>query len=124
MIIDHIGLFVKDYEVSKAFYLEALAPLGISLVAEVEAAYTWAGMGKNNKPEFWFGPGKEVVGHHVAFLAENRDQVDAFYQAAINAGGKDNGEPGIREIYHPDYYGAFVLDPNGHNIEAVCHQPG
>lgn len=124
MIIDHIGLYVLDYEKSKTFYLAALKPLGIELVMEVDApaGQKWAGLGKQQKPEFWFGPGKEVVGHHVAFIAESRELVDAFYQAAMAAGGKDNGKPGVREIYHPNYYGAFVFDPNGHNIEAVCHK--
>ena len=124
MIIDHIGLYVKNYQISKKFYLEALKPLGIELIMEYDGGpHTWAGFGKNQKPEFWFGEGKEVIGHHLAFLADSRKIVDEFYQAALNAGAKDNGEPGIREIYHPDYYGAFVLDPNGHNIEAVCHKP-
>ena len=124
MIIDHIGLYVKDYEKSRAFYLAALKPLGIELIMEVDSpeGQKWGGMGKHQKPEFWFGPGKEVVAHHVAFVADSREIVDAFYKAALAAGGKDNGEPGIREIYHPNYYGAFVLDPNGHNIEAVCHK--
>ncbi len=120
MIIDHIGFSVSNYENSKAFYTQALAPLGISLIMEVMG---WGGFGKEGKPEFWIGP-HETVQHpmHVAFLADSRELVDQFYQAAIKAGGKDNGEPGIREIYHPNYYGAFVLDPDGHNIEAVCHQ--
>lgn len=120
MIIDHIGLVIADYEKSKAFYSRALAPLNIKLVSEVQG---WAGFGRNGKPEFWFGT-YEKTQHpmHIAFLAESRDQVDQFYVAAIAAGGKDNGKPGIREIYHPDYYGAFVIDPDGHNIEAVCHQ--
>lgn len=122
MIIDHIGFVVSDYKKSKAFYSECLAPLGISLVMEMEG---WAGFGKNNKPELWFGPdGDAHKSMHIAFAAENRDQVDQFYQAALAAGGKDNGAPGLREEYHPNYYGAFVFDTDGHNIEAVCHKPG
>lgn len=121
MIIDHIGLVVSDHEASKQFYSQCLAPLGITLVMEVEG---WAGFGRNNKTEFWFGPGGVAQRPmHIAFSADNRKQVDAFYQAALAAGGKDNGAPGIREIYHPNYYGAFVFDPDGHNIEAVCHKP-
>lgn len=119
MIIDHIGLSISDFEESKNFFLKALAPLGISLVSEFGG---WAGFGKNSKPEFWFGVGKEAQAPmHLAFAAETRSQVDAFFQAAIQAGGKDNGKPGVREIYHPNYYGAFVIGPDGHNIEAVCH---
>jgi catechol 2,3-dioxygenase-like lactoylglutathione lyase family enzyme len=121
MIIDHIGLNVSDYQASKAFFLKALAPLGIGLVMEVQG---WAGMGKDGKPDFWFGEtqGKQLP-MHIAFRAENRAQVRAFYAAALEAGARDNGAPGIREIYHPDYYGAYVLGPDGHNIEAVCHTP-
>lgn len=120
MIIDHIGLCISDYEKSKAFYSAALAPLNIKLIMEVKG---WAGFGLGEKPEFWMGP-HDVVQKpmHIAFLAETRDDVDQFYQAALAAGGKDNGKPGVREIYHPDYYGAFVFDPDGHNIEAVCHK--
>ena len=121
MIIDHIGISVSDADRSKEFYREALAPLGIEVLMEVHG---YVGLGKGHKPEFWFGAGDDVGRPiHVAFVAENRAQVDAFYRAALEAGGKDNGPPGIREIYHPDYYGAFVLDPDGHNIEAVCHAP-
>lgn len=121
MIIDHFGVTVSDYDQSKQFYLKCLAPLGIELVMEVEG---WAGLGRNGKPEFWFGPGDTVhAPMHFAFAAENRGQVDRFYEAALAAGGKDNGAPGIRAIYHPDYYGAFVYGPDGHNVEAVCHNP-
>lgn len=120
MIIDHIGLAISDYERSKEFYAKTLAPLNIELVTEVQG---WAGFGKNGKPEFWFGE-HEKTQHpiHIAFLAESREEVDQFYEAAIAAGAKDNGKPGIREIYHPNYYGAFIIDPDGHNIEAVCHK--
>lgn len=121
MIIDHIGLVVSDYKRSREFYSKCLHPLGIELVMEVEG---WAGFGKHGKPEFWFGPhGEAHKPMHIAFRADNHDQVDQFYKAALAAGGEDNGAPGIREIYHPDYYGAFVFDPDGHNIEAVCHKP-
>lgn len=121
MIIDHIGLAVSDYERSKAFFTQALAPLGIELVMEVDG---WAGFGENGKPEFWFGVHPErQKPMPIAFVAETRSQVRTFYQAALAAGGKDNGPPGIREIYHPNDFGAFVIDSNGHNIEAVCHQP-
>jgi catechol 2,3-dioxygenase-like lactoylglutathione lyase family enzyme len=120
MIIDHIGLAVSDYPQSKAFFTQALAPLGITLVKEVA---DWAGFGRNGKPEFWFGTHSQVQSPmHIAFAAESRAQVNAFYEAALKAGAKDNGPPGIREIYHPNYYGAFVIDPDGHNIEAVCHR--
>jgi catechol 2,3-dioxygenase-like lactoylglutathione lyase family enzyme len=121
MIIDHIGFTVSDYAKSKEFYARCLAPLGIGLVMEVEG---WAGFGQDRKPELWFGA--DTSPHtpmHIAFIADTRQQVDRFYQAALAAGGKDNGPPGIREIYHPNYYGAFVFDPDGHNIEAVCHKP-
>ena len=121
MIVDHIGFAVSDYERSKRFYAAALAPLGIGLIMEVEG---WAGFGADGKPELWFGPG--AAAHttlHVAFTAARREQVRQFYQAALAAGGKDNGAPGIRAIYHPNYYGAFAFDPDGNNIEAVCHKP-
>ncbi len=119
MIIDHIGLAVSDFEKSKQFFSKALAPLGIEIVQEVQG---WAGFGKSGKPEFWFGQLAYSHGPmHIAFIAENRAQVHAFYDAALQAGAKDNGAPGIREIYHPNYYGAFVIGPDGHNIEAVCH---
>jgi len=121
MIIDHIGLVVSNYEISKQFYTKCLAPLNIKLVMEFEG---WAGFGKNDKPEFWFGSdGDAHKPMHIAFAAENRDQVNKFYEAALAADGKDNGPPGIREEYHPDYYGAFIYDLDGHNIEAVCHNP-
>ncbi len=121
MIIDHMGFVVSDYECSKRFYTQCLAPLGIALVKEVEG---WAGFGRDDKPEFWFGAGGDAhKPMHIAFAAESRDQVERFHRAALAAGGQDNGPPGIRAIYHPDYYGAFVFDPDGHNIEAVCHKP-
>jgi len=121
MVLDHIGMAVSDAARSRAFYAAALAPLQIELVKEVRG---WCGFGRAGKPEFWFGEaGSTQPTLHIAFAAENRAQVDAFYHAALEAGATDNGPPGVREMYHPDYYGAFVLDPDGHNIEAVCHAP-
>ena len=121
MIIDHIGFAVSDAEKSIEFYSKALAPLGIERIMEFEG---WTGFGKKGKPEFWFGKGDAPQAPmHIAFSADSREQVDQFYEAALAAGGKDNGAPGIREIYHPNYYGAFVFDPDGHNTEAVCHKP-
>jgi len=121
MLIDHIGLAISSYEKSKAFYSAALAPLGAELVMELPDR--WCGFGSNGKAEFWFGEDPTVQQPmHIAFVAQNRVQVDEFYKAAIAAGAQDNGKPGIREIYHPHYYGAFVIDLDGHNIEAVCHR--
>ena len=127
-MLDHIGFAVSDYKRSKAFYLAALKPLGITLLMEVGPEITGAeghgGFGSEGKPYFWIGSGKALKGRlHVSFTAKDRASVDAFYAAAIKAGGKDNGEPGLRPHYHKDYYGAFVLDPDGHNVEAVCHKP-
>jgi len=120
MIIDHIELTISDYEKSKEFYSMALAPLNIKLIEEVEG---WAGFGRNEKPDFWFGTDENIQSPmHIAFSAGSREEVNKFYEAAISAGAKDNGKPGIREIYHSNYYGAFVIDPDGHNIEAVCHK--
>ncbi|WP_341988728.1 VOC family protein [Azorhizobium sp. AG788] len=127
-MLDHIGLTVSDFARSKAFYLAALAPLGIKVAMEVSAAetggYVGAGFGDAGKPYFWIGADGKPAGHgHVAFAAPDRATVDAFYAAALAAGATDNGAPGLRAHYHPTYYGAFVLDPDGHNIEAVCHGP-
>jgi catechol 2,3-dioxygenase-like lactoylglutathione lyase family enzyme len=120
-MIDHTGVTVSDVGRSKAFYRAALAPLGYALLMEFEEA---AGFGVAPKPDFWIGQGKlDGSRGHVAFTAASRQGVDAFYRAAIAAGGKDNGPPGLRPHYHQNYYGAFVLDPDGHNIEAVCHGP-
>ena len=130
MIVDHVGFGVSDYPRAKRFYTEALAPLGFTLVMEVspdqnEFSKVWAcGFGKDGKPEFWIGSdGKTTPPMHVAFVVETRDEVRAFYEAALRAGGRSNGAPGLRPHYHPNYYGAFVLDLDGHNIEAVCHMP-
>ena len=121
-MIDHTGFGVSDYDASKAFYERALAPLGISLIMEVmEAA---AGFGSGGKPIFWLEERRTPVTEvHVAFLAKDRATVGAFHAAGLEAGGKDNGAPGVRATYHPNYYGAYVLDPDGNNIEAVCHTP-
>jgi len=121
MLFDHIGLAISDLETSKAFYAKCLAPLGIEMIVEADG---WVGYGRDGKPDFWFGPDAELQKPmHIAFSAPDHATVDRFHQAALAAGGTDNGAPGIRDIYHPDYYGAFVLDPDGHNIEAVCHRP-
>jgi catechol 2,3-dioxygenase-like lactoylglutathione lyase family enzyme len=121
MILDHIGVAVRDFAKSATFFRRALAPLGIQTVLEGEG---WAMLGKDGRPEFWIGVHGIPPGPiHIAFAAENREQVRAFHRAALAAGGRDNGAPGIRAKYHPDYYGAFVFDPDGHNIEAVCHRP-
>jgi catechol 2,3-dioxygenase-like lactoylglutathione lyase family enzyme len=127
--LDHITLYVSDYARSKAFYDRALAPLGILPVMEFGEG---CGYGRDGKPDFWIGVGpssfqrpeqlKIITATHVAFSARNRDEVDAFHAAALAAGGHDNGAPGIRAEYHPTYYAAFVLDPDGHNIEAVSHR--
>ena len=126
-MLDHAGFPVSDYARSKAFYLQALAPLGYALVMEVqqhENDAPAAGFGANGKPDLWIGgEGGLQRPIHIAIAAQNRAAVDAFYRAAIAAGGKDNGAPGLRPHYHPNYYAAFVLDPDGHNIEAVCHTP-
>jgi len=126
-MIDHTGLNVSDYRKSKAFYLAALAPLRYQVVMELPTSIVpdgGMGLGFPPKPDFWVAGGKpNVPPLHVAFRAENRAQVDAFYKAALAAGGRDNGPPGPRPHYHANYYGAFVLDPDGHNIEAVCHDP-
>lgn len=119
-MLDHVTIGVRDVERSKAFYDAALLPLGIMrLYAEGE---TFAGYGVRPKAFFWIGQrDAPQTGVHVAFTAEDRAVVDRFYEAALAAGGRDNGPPGVRSHYHPNYYGAFVLDPDGHNIEAVCH---
>lgn len=127
-MIDHIGLAVKDMDRAKAFYVGALKPLGIGVIMEVTAKETGgdahAGFGKDGKAFFWIGTGaKPKGGTHVAFTARTRGEVDSFHRAALAAGGKDNGAPGPRPHYHKHYYGAFVLDPDGNNIEAVCHRP-
>ncbi|HHA2820399.1 TPA: VOC family protein [Stenotrophomonas maltophilia] len=127
-MLDHLGLTSADLARSKTFFLQALAPLQIGVVMEVTAEQTGAhdhiGFGSDGKPFFWLGNGAPPShGVHVAFACASHAQVDAFHAAALAAGGRDNGAPGLRPWYHPDYYGAFVLDPDGNNIEAVCHRP-
>ena len=133
-MIDHIGIPVSDLARATEFYLAALEPLGYGIVMQVSAEQTGhgaalgfgppgrAGDFQRGKPSFWIGEGEPLAGHiHVAFVAPSRAGVDAFYRAALAAGGKDNGKPGLRPHYHANYYGAFVLDLDGNNIEAVCH---
>ncbi|MBV8496247.1 MAG: VOC family protein [Gammaproteobacteria bacterium] len=127
-MIDHTGLKVRDLARATAFYRAALAPIGYRLLMEFPAEVTGsdavAGFGVPPKPDFWIAAGTpNRPPLHVAFRVETRALVDAFHAAALAAGGRDNGAPGPRPHYHADYYGAFVLDPDGHNIEAVCHEP-
>lgn len=127
-MLNHVGFAVSDLVRSRQFYSAALAPLSITAVWEVTAEQTGkdahVGFGINGKPFFWIGTGdKRSMNTHAAFSAASRAQVDAFYKAALGAGGRDNGPPGIRAHYHPNHYGAFVLDPDGNNIEAVSHAP-
>jgi catechol 2,3-dioxygenase-like lactoylglutathione lyase family enzyme len=127
-MIDHTGLQVKDPKKSRHFYEHALAPLGYKVIMEIPKEYTDGavvlGYGAPPKADFWVAEGTPNEPKiHIAFRAVNRKQVDEFYKAAMAAGGRDNGAPGPRPHYHHNYYGAFVLDPDGHNIEAVCHDP-
>ena len=127
-MLDHIGFSVSNMKISRIFYEKALKPLGITPLMEVTPEMTGTseshvGFGAG-RPFFWIGTGGKVsVATHVAFATESRKVVDEFYAAAIAAGGRDNGKPGLRPHYHENYYGAFVLDPDGNNIEAVCHSP-
>ena len=126
-MIDHTGIAVSDFAAAKRFYDAALAPLGASLVITVPEEFTGGlkvgGYGYT-RPQFWINEGEEPgPGRHYAFTADTRVEVDAFYEAAMEAGGRDNGKPGVRAHYHPNYYAAFVLDPDGNNVEAVCHVP-
>ncbi|NHF74646.1 VOC family protein [Paracoccus xiamenensis] len=126
-MIDHIGFAVSDLGRARQFYESALRPLGIAPMMEVTEEMTGGhgehlGMGREGKPFFWIGTAKRASGSaHVAFVAVDRAAVDAFHAAALAAGGGDNGAPGLRPEYHPGYYAAFVLDPDGNNIEAVFH---
>jgi catechol 2,3-dioxygenase-like lactoylglutathione lyase family enzyme len=126
-MLDHIGIAASDVKRSKTFYEHALKPLGISIQMPptpemLAAGYEGYGFGEAGHPYFWVGSAGPSSAIHIAFAAQSRSDVDAFYEAAIAAGGRDNGGPGIRAHYHPNYYGAFVLDPDGNNIEAVCHR--
>ena len=129
-MLDHISLAVSNPERAKAFFDQALAPLGIALIMSFtgeDGGVATLGYGSAGRPYFWVsgaGGGAATGRLHVAFAAPDRASVAAFYQAARAAGGRDNGAPGVRAHYHPNYYGAFVLDADGHNIEAVCHTPG
>jgi catechol 2,3-dioxygenase-like lactoylglutathione lyase family enzyme len=130
-MLDHVGFAVSDIARSRAFYERALEPLGIALMMEIPPEQNAQGgggralgFGKDGNPFFWIADNQRVgEGTHIAFETDSRAKVDAFHQAALAAGGKDNGAPGIRAQYHPNYYAAFVLDPDGLNIEAVCHRP-
>lgn len=120
-MFDHIGIGVTDLAASKAFFLQALQPLGVAVVMEGP----WGvGLGRGGKPSLWLHDAKRPPAPlHLAFAAENRQQVDEFHRAALAAGGIDNGPPGLRPHYHAHYYGAFAIGPDGHNVEAVCHRP-
>jgi catechol 2,3-dioxygenase-like lactoylglutathione lyase family enzyme len=120
-MFDHVGFPVRDLAVSRTFYAAALAPLGIGVVVDQPEVVAF---GKAGRAQLWLGRrGAAPSGVHLAFAASSRAEVQAFYDAAIAAGGKDNGAPGLRPQYQPNYYGAFVLDPDGHNVEAVCRNP-
>ena len=116
--MDHVGVPVSNFERSKRFYTAALSPLGYELI--MEPSVSAAGFGRWGEPDFWIVQGEPGQAFHIAFAADDRATVDAFHEAA---GGRDNGGPGLRPEYHPNYYGAFVFDPDGNNIEAVCHGP-
>ena len=125
-MIDHTGIAVSDFEVSKSFYDAAMAPLGASLLYVVPPQFTGGikvgGYGRE-RPTFWLREGEASQDRqHIAFTARSRAEVDGFHAAGLAAGGKDNGAPGLRPHYHPNYYGAFVIDPDGNNMEAVCHE--
>lgn len=120
-MFDHVGLGVSNLPASKAFFLQALAPLGVSV--SMEGPYG-VGFGRDQKPSLWlYSTTDKPAPLHLAFAADDHKQVDQFYRAALAAGGKDNGPPGLRPHYHANYYAAFVIGPDGHNVEAVCHKP-
>ena len=122
-MFDHVKFGVTDYAASKAFFLKALDPLGIAVVSEGPPAYGIE-LSADGKTSMCLLQTREKPAHlHLAFIAAHREQVDSFHRAALEAGGKDNGPPGLRPNYHANYYAAFVIGPDGHNIEAVCHQP-
>lgn len=129
-MIDHMTILVSDYRRSVKFYLQALKPLGYAMTMQFDdvsypqlPAAFFAGLGVNGKPDLWLRPSGVVAPTHVAFRAASRAVVDEFYREALTAGATPNGEPGLRPDYHPSYFAAFVLDPDGYNIEAVCHDP-
>lgn len=120
MMIDHTGITVRDFSKSRSFYQTILGALGYQQTMEFPGH---AGFGKDHQPAFWISTeGEPLKKFHIAFAAPSRKSVDEFHQAALRAGGKDNGAPGLRPNYHENYYAAFILDPDGYNIEAVCHQ--
>jgi len=120
-MFDHMGFGVSDIDESRKFFLQALGPLGVGLAMEGPNS---VGLGRQGKPSMWLYATSAVTPPlHIAIAANTRADVDAFYQAAMAAGAKDNGAPGLRPHYHPNYYAAFVLGPDGHSVEAVCHQP-
>jgi catechol 2,3-dioxygenase-like lactoylglutathione lyase family enzyme len=123
-MFDHVKFGVSDYEASKAFYLKALAPLGVSIASEGPPSYGVELVAKGQASLCLFQTDEKPAHLHLAFKADTRQQVDAFYHAALEAGARDNGAPGLRPQYHANYYAAFVIGPDGHNIEAVCNQPG
>jgi catechol 2,3-dioxygenase-like lactoylglutathione lyase family enzyme len=125
-MIDHIGIAVSNIDNSIAFYTKALAPLGYELIMSFDipgGGGRVAGFGAGGKPDLWLATGEVKQHVHVAFRANGRETVRKFYEAALAAGGKDNGAPGVRPHYHEHYYGGFVHDPDGHNVEACCHEP-
>lgn len=120
-MLDHISIGVTDLAASRDFYLKALAPLGVAVVKEMPGS---VGLGRRGVPSFWLAATEQAIAPlHLAFTADTRVQVNAFHRAALDAGAMDNGAPGVRAQYHPNYYGAFVLGPDGHNVEVVCHRP-
>jgi len=128
LVLDHVTLSVADLDATKAFYGALLAPLGVNLVGEVSAEQSgtvaFSGFGVGRKGQLWIAEtGRQTPETHICFRARSRADVRAFHSAGVAAGGKNNGAPGIRENYHPAYYAAFVIDPEGHNIEAVCFEP-
>ena len=124
-MFDHVKFGVSDYEASKAFFLKALEPLGVAVVSEGMPSYGVELCQPEGKVSLCLFQTEEKPAHlHLAFVAQTREQVDAFHRAALAAGGKDHGAPGLRPHYHANYYAAFVIGPDGHNIEAVCHAPG
>jgi catechol 2,3-dioxygenase-like lactoylglutathione lyase family enzyme len=120
-VLDHVGIRVSDFEQSKRFFAQALSPLGYELIREPSVSA--AGFGRQGKPDFWIHQGDRGQPVHIAFAASERASVDAFHEEALAAGGRNNGGPGLRPKYHQSYYAAFVFDPDGNNIEAVCHEP-
>jgi catechol 2,3-dioxygenase-like lactoylglutathione lyase family enzyme len=124
-MIDHMSVLVTDIVAAREFYRQALAPLGYEVIKQYPSADAphVVGLGERGGTDVWLGLGTPTGPQHIAFRTSSRKVVRAFYEAALAAGGKDNGAPGVRSMYHADYYGAFVRDPDGHNVEAVCHEP-